>query len=191
MSILNTKREQSRQLLLQIGFRLFSEKGYEATSIRMIAKEAGVSLGLLYNYFQSKEELLKAIFESSQADIAATFEEAEGYAKGIPGIERHIRNMVKLLKEKQEFWRLLHSLRMQRKFVSDMMGSINQQVNYIHHMIEKNLNEVGYTNPSQEALLLFATLDGMASHYLLDTSYPIDELATNLIQKYKTNSNND
>ena len=170
---------------METGLKLFSQKGYEATSIRAIAKEAGVSLGLMYNYFASKEELLREIFLSGQADIVASFK-ADEQSAGVPGIERHVRSMVLLLKEKREFWRLLHSLRMQSKIVAEMMDAIHQQVAYIQQMIGYNLKEIGHPDPEQEALLLFATLDGMASHYLVDPAYPIDDIATYLIQKYKS-----
>ncbi|MBC5991787.1 TetR/AcrR family transcriptional regulator [Pontibacter cellulosilyticus] len=185
MASIAEKREQSRQLLIETGLKLFSQKGFEATSIRAIAKEAGISLGLMYNYFPGKTDLLRAIFQEGQSDIEATFEQVQESMVGLPGIERHIRNIVSLLKEKREFWRLLHSLRMQSEIVTEMMGSIEQQVAYIQQMIGNNLKEVGYQNPAEEALLLFATLDGMASHYLLDPSYPIDDVASYLIQKYK------
>ncbi|GAB3196676.1 AcrR family transcriptional regulator [Pontibacter aydingkolensis] len=183
------KRELSRQLLLETGLKLFSEKGYEATSIRAIAKEACISLGLMYNYFTSKEDLLREIFLSGQYDIEASFATEQTSDSGITGIEQHILNTVALLKEKREFWRLLHSLRMQSTIYQEMKSPIDKQIAYIQKMIERNLLEIGFKNPSQEALLLFASLDGIASHFLMDKTYPIDKMANYLIQKYKNSSN--
>jgi AcrR family transcriptional regulator len=60
--------EQRRCALLHISLRLFSEKGFHATSIRDIAKAAGITEGLIYHYFRSKKDLLKAIVEESSAD---------------------------------------------------------------------------------------------------------------------------
>jgi len=60
-----TKRGQKAQLtksrLIASALDLFSRQGYDSTSIKEIAHEAGVSLGLMYNYFPSKEDLLKQI----------------------------------------------------------------------------------------------------------------------------------
>ncbi|MGH8222755.1 MAG: helix-turn-helix domain-containing protein, partial [Woeseiaceae bacterium] len=39
----------------------FSEKGYDATRVDDVARRAGVSKGLLYLYFRTKEELFKAV----------------------------------------------------------------------------------------------------------------------------------
>ncbi len=70
MSISSHKTGRSKGLhrraeLLQVGLRLFSRQGYHATSIRKIAHAAGVTEGLIYHYFSSKEDLLKKIVENS------------------------------------------------------------------------------------------------------------------------------
>jgi AcrR family transcriptional regulator len=54
-------RKDSKHKITDAAFQLIAKNGYEATSIAMIAKSAGVSKGLLYNYFDSKEELVKAL----------------------------------------------------------------------------------------------------------------------------------
>lgn len=55
-----TRKEQKEQRRLDIlykGLELFVEKGYKATKITDIAKELNMSVGLLFHYFKSKEEL--------------------------------------------------------------------------------------------------------------------------------------
>ena len=49
--------------ILEAALDLFSSHGYEATSIRMIAKKVGVSDPALYSHFKSKSEILKTLFE--------------------------------------------------------------------------------------------------------------------------------
>ncbi|MDR1653742.1 MAG: TetR/AcrR family transcriptional regulator, partial [Prevotellaceae bacterium] len=56
-------RNEKRQLIKQTALSLFADKGYDATSISEIAKKAGISKGLMYNYFTSKEELLQIIWD--------------------------------------------------------------------------------------------------------------------------------
>ena len=50
--------EQTRQLILETALRLFRERGYAETTMRAIAKEAGVAVGNAYYYFDSKEHLI-------------------------------------------------------------------------------------------------------------------------------------
>ena len=52
-------REEKRSLIMKVALELFAEEGYHNTSISKIASRAGISKGLLYNYFDSKEDLIK------------------------------------------------------------------------------------------------------------------------------------
>ncbi|HRU59901.1 MAG: TetR family transcriptional regulator [Bacteroidota bacterium] len=54
-----TKREQ----ILDVSERLFSEKGFEGTSVRLIASEAGVNVAMISYYFGSKEKLFESLVE--------------------------------------------------------------------------------------------------------------------------------
>ena len=56
------KGEQSRALILNTALDLLQERGYEKTTMRAIAKGAGVSLGNAYHYFGSKEHLIQAFY---------------------------------------------------------------------------------------------------------------------------------
>ncbi|MBI1964172.1 MAG: TetR/AcrR family transcriptional regulator [Candidatus Rokubacteria bacterium] len=49
--------------------RLFRARGYHATSVRQIAEAAGLSVGSLFNYFRSKEQVLQLIYEQAQVLI--------------------------------------------------------------------------------------------------------------------------
>ncbi len=59
---LSAKGEQTRERILDVALSLFRERGYEATTMRMIATEAGVSVGNSYYYFPTKEHLVQAFY---------------------------------------------------------------------------------------------------------------------------------
>jgi AcrR family transcriptional regulator len=59
--------EQTRQLILETALRLFRERGYAETTMRAIAKEAGVAVGNAYYYFDSKEHLVQGFYDRNQA----------------------------------------------------------------------------------------------------------------------------
>lgn len=52
--------EERKRTFVQVAIRLFSENGVESTTMQQIAGEAGVSYGLFYHYFRSKDDLLTA-----------------------------------------------------------------------------------------------------------------------------------
>jgi len=58
------RKEERPQEITEAAFAAFAEKGYAATRVEEVAKRAGVSKGLLYLYFKTKEELFKAVVRS-------------------------------------------------------------------------------------------------------------------------------
>jgi AcrR family transcriptional regulator len=67
-----TRGEQTKQLIVSTALRLFRERGYEETTMRAIAAEAGLAVGNAYYYFASKEHLIQAFYE----EIGAATREA-------------------------------------------------------------------------------------------------------------------
>ena len=62
------KSERTRAAIIDAALRLFREQGYDATTMRAIAAEAGVSVGNAYYYFASKEELIQGFYDQAQVD---------------------------------------------------------------------------------------------------------------------------
>lgn len=69
-----SKGERTRALILETALRLFRDRGYEETSMRAIAEEAGVSVGNAYHYFDSKEHLVQAFYEQTHVEHLAACE---------------------------------------------------------------------------------------------------------------------
>lgn len=65
MSIFERMPEDKREKLLNACYVLFGKNGYKNTSVNAIVKEAGISKGLLYHYFESKEILYKDLLTYS------------------------------------------------------------------------------------------------------------------------------
>lgn len=59
---LSAKAQETRQRIFDVAVRLFMEKGYEATTMRDIAKAADSSLGLIYRYFESKDMIVMEVY---------------------------------------------------------------------------------------------------------------------------------
>lgn len=71
----------TRQRIIAVATRLFTEPGYEGTSIETVLRETGLSRGALYHHFASKDELFVAVLEAVEAEIAeATVKGSRGSA---------------------------------------------------------------------------------------------------------------
>jgi AcrR family transcriptional regulator len=71
--------EATRHRLYETAIRLIGEQGYEATTLRDVAKRAGVSAGLLYRYFPSKRSVVLALYDELSDAFA---KEATGMPAG-------------------------------------------------------------------------------------------------------------
>lgn len=63
------KSEETRAKILASALELFRRRGFEQTTMREIAADAGVALGSAYYYFQSKEALVLAFYEEAAGEI--------------------------------------------------------------------------------------------------------------------------
>jgi AcrR family transcriptional regulator len=69
--------EEKRRQILDAAVRTFAEKGYHATRVGDIAEEAGVAYGLVYHYFQSKEDVLETIFRETWTELLDAIRDVE------------------------------------------------------------------------------------------------------------------
>jgi AcrR family transcriptional regulator len=89
-------KEIVKSKIIQAAIKVFSQKGYQGSSIDEIADEAEMSKSTLYTYFKSKLEILKVI--STKQNIAEKFEKAfKGY--DYPEALEEFYNMMKGLQE--------------------------------------------------------------------------------------------
>lgn len=54
--------EETRELIRATALRLFRERGYDATTMRVVAQEAGVAVGNAYHHFGSKDDLVQELY---------------------------------------------------------------------------------------------------------------------------------
>jgi AcrR family transcriptional regulator len=66
-----------RRHILDAAIRVFARQGFHSTRVSDIADEAGVAYGLVYHYFNSKEEVLNELFVERWSLLLAAIEEAD------------------------------------------------------------------------------------------------------------------
>lgn len=161
-------REKSKAKIMQVAFELFAEHGYYRTSIAQVAAKAGVSKGLIYNYFESKEALLMALVRSAFEKVFEYFpymgETSKESAEKI--LEQYIRDSVKLLSKEKGFWRMVYALILQKEVASILQPMIVEYTEAYMPMIYNVFKELGAKNPVMSATLFGAHFDGIALGYI-------------------------
>ncbi|MEM1022692.1 MAG: TetR/AcrR family transcriptional regulator [Myxococcota bacterium] len=66
--------EERRKQILRAAAVVFAERGFHRTRVSDIARQAGIAHGLIYHYFDSKDDLLQSIFEDNWAVFVKVLE---------------------------------------------------------------------------------------------------------------------
>lgn len=75
----------TRERISSAALQLFAEKGFDGTSVRDIARAAGIAEGALYRHFPSKEALARSLFLDGYARLAADIADICAAVPGFPG----------------------------------------------------------------------------------------------------------
>ena len=176
-------REEKKRLIMDVALEHFSDRGFHATTISHIARHAGISKGLLYNYFSSKEELLAVIIGRSLSDIYSHFDpDQDGYLSA-DEFEHFIRKMFGVLAADRRFWRLITGIMMQRGVYeslfsgpspSMMIGAAradrffndlsDQFTDYFNR--RRGLKGPGY-DPAVEMIVFTSSIKGLALNFIM------------------------
>ena len=125
-------REEKMTLIMDVALEHFANEGFYKTTINHIAKHAGISKGLMYNYFENKEALLKAIIHRSVNEIYKYLDiDRDGYLSE-DEFEFFVRKINVLIKEKRYFWRLLMQLLMQNDVREQFLKAFPESDSLIH-----------------------------------------------------------
>jgi len=198
-------REEKKTLIMNAALEQFSNVGFHSTTITRIAKHAGISKGLMYNYFKSKEDLLAAIINRSLTEIYGTFNPDHDSQLTPSEFELFIRQVFSLFREKRQFWKLLLRIMMQQGVYENLLSEEKMPISvsgtplreFSGNMImlladyfarKKDSSDPDY-DPTIEMLMFINTIKGFAMTYVFaDEQYPDDyfgKMVEALIKRYK------
>ncbi|HEV2654577.1 MAG TPA: TetR/AcrR family transcriptional regulator [Ktedonobacteraceae bacterium] len=80
------QKREKRAAILQAALELIGEQGFQNTPMSLIAKRAGASAGIIYHYFESKDDLIQALYRQVKSDLSRAIFAAE--VQQIPPAER-------------------------------------------------------------------------------------------------------
>ena len=108
-------RKKVESKILESALELFASEGYDGTSMQMIALKSDVSKGNLYNYFNSKQDLLEGVLISGLNKISNSYNNYADKLISEDEFEYLIRGNFKIIGKNRNFWRLYFNLVAQPK----------------------------------------------------------------------------
>lgn len=180
-------REEAREKILAGSLEVFGERGFPDASMREIADRAGVSKGLAYHYFDSKEALLVAALRSRlQSLLEATERMAEhdGPAHRLASLTD---DLLRQVARRPEVFRLYLELTMQAR-----AGALREAASELRESMEAYLGRVtalfealGADEPGVDALLFRSALLGVCMRLVVGSEEPdLPALRTRLLELF-------
>ena len=178
-------RYNRKKAIAQAALELFASNGFSGVSISRIAKKAGVSKGLLYNYFANKEALVQEIviegFRQMLDNLDFDFQKELTRERFIELVEKNFR----LLREEISYWSLYISVITQPAVMALVKEDIFEVVGPFLSALTGYYTRQGIKNPEVQSLLFGAMLDGVAIDYMLSPeTYPLDKIEKLIIEKF-------
>lgn len=178
-------RQERREEILDAALHVFAESGFHSSSVSQIAKRAKVSKGLMYNYFESKDQLLTTLisdlFEYAMKKLKVEPDEVIDDAR----FEEIIGLSIQIPLEEPKRWKLYMSLAFQKdvteRIMHEMMGRMGPYVQSLSAYFAGK----GYEDPMARMRIFSALLDGVQMHCLLDPEhFPAEKAKQYLIEQF-------
>lgn len=182
-------RNEKKLFICETALGLFAQNGYHATPISQIAKEANMSKGLLYNYFESKEELLTSIIDNGFNELIENFDLNKDNILSDEEFEYFLHSLFKLLDSRRSFWKLYFSLMLQVSIAPLIEARVKVWYDMLTSVLEDFFIKRNIKNPRTEALTFGAMLDGLSFDYIINPDmFPVNDVINHIIDKYKKNN---
>jgi len=179
-------REEKKSLIMRVALELFASNGFYGTTISSIAKEAGISKGLIYNYFDSKEELIREIIYSGLENIDKLMDPNQDGVLTEDEMEYLLDRFFGLLQDDVNFWKLYFSLLVQAPIIKLVESRLTDVVKNYIGLLQAYFESKGCEDPYTEALLFGAMLDGIGMNYIANAElFPVDKIKERILKKYK------
>ena len=167
--------EKTREKILQISLKLFSEKGYEKVTVDEIVKKSGTSKGSFYQHFSAKSDIFlvrfievddyyREVFRSFPVDMDATEK-----------LFIFIRKLMRFLEEEmgKDLMKVIYSSALDSKEHTYFLNSNRSLFKIIRSLIEeaKEQNDIGTDQSVNEiSQLIIQSLMGIIYHWGLNNS---------------------
>lgn len=177
-----------KERILQAAVKVFADKGFFRATIDDIAREAGVAVGTIYNYFASKDQVLEEIFQAEARRRKAFARELE--QQTLPRLEK-LAHLVKLhfssLQSNSALARVISAERaVVRKANPDLFAPDGGMVQIIADILScTDSSEPPQPNPHLCAVLIFGMMDTIMERALYRNDFAVDDAVAEMMRVLK------
>jgi AcrR family transcriptional regulator len=178
-------REGRKAQILEAALHVFAQDSYHGASISSVAKKAGISKGLIYNYFKSKEEILISlvvdVFDDVMEQLELNLDQPLTKDGFIQVIEKSVDEVVK----NPQRWKLYTSLSFQPDVTPILMKQMMPKIQPFMIAVSSYFIGKGHEDPMTMMRYYSAVLDGVQMHILMDPeNFPVEKVKQMMIEQF-------
>ncbi|EST54303.1 hypothetical protein T458_13260 [Brevibacillus panacihumi W25] len=171
-------KQDKKQKIVEAASKLFAEKGYEKASIKEIAKEAGITSGLVHYYFQNKEEVLSDVVLEASHQYTRDMQALKQAVPEGQLAESAMQATKERVQKHPDWYRLRYELfaigLRNPHFAEKVNQIIDNGQSGISHLLTPMMPNAEEEDVAAVAAILLACFDGLALQKMLNPDFDID-----------------
>jgi len=180
------EQQKTRERIIAAASKVLAEKGYDATTLREISREAQAAPGLVHYYFGGKDQLLVEVLEASGRRFSQETEQLVQHVPADQSLEAVLTHLQERVEQEPEVYRLryesfslgLHNPLIEPK-VRERLAQRRKEIGSVMATVLKNMERTEGTkslslDPVSLAALLLSIFDGLALQKIMDPTFDID-----------------
>lgn len=181
-------RETKKKRIMDTALEMFANEGYHSASISKIAQKAGISKGLMYNYFASKESLLTDIIGNGIEEMVKAFDPNKDGILTDEEFVFFIDELFRIIDANRRHWKLYFAVFTQPDVYEVIKLKYAELIPVFMGPLMGFFNRKGYEDPETEALFFGLILDGFGFNYIINPEFfPFDKIKQRIINMYLKN----
>lgn len=179
-------RKTSKQKILNAALEVFATEGYHSATVDAIAKTAGISKGLIYNYFKGKDDVLQELMVGMMDTLMCEYMPLKpGGRFTKDDIINFINVGIDLVLEKPHFWKLYFSVFVQPEVMAIVYEKMMEMAEPYMIGLTHYFKDKGFESPEVIVRYFSAVMDGIQLHCMLDPkNFPAKEVKDLLIKQF-------
>ncbi len=180
------EQQKTRERIIAAASKILAEKGYDATTLREISREAQAGPGLVHYYFGGKDQLLVEALQAAGQQFHQRMEHLVQHVPGDQPLEAVLTELYERVGQEPEVYRLRYesfSLGLHNSAIApgvrERLAQRREEIGSVMAKVLENLErtkEAKYSSLDSKTLsaLLLSLFDGLALQKILDPTFDLD-----------------
>jgi AcrR family transcriptional regulator len=178
-------REERREQIMHVALELIASEGFSNVTIAKIAKKASISKGLMYNYFESKEQLIFDITKRGIDEFLRIIDPDKDGVLTHQEFHFFIDQVFDVIQSNFKFWRLYFMIMFQPDVLKVVEPEFNKVMEPFMSITIDYFKRLGAEDPITELRFFGAMMDGISLNYVMDDkNFPLEAVKKKLHNMY-------